>query len=366
MFSGTFGGWIRDYLKALALGLVVGTAGVEAIYVLLARFPSSWWLPVGGAVRVRDRSDGEPGSDVLLPMFYKFRPLEHESLRSRLVALSTRAGVPVLGVYEWAIGEKTRRANAALVGTGRTRRIILSDTLLAAYSEEEIEVVMAHELGHHVHRDIRAALVVESVLVLAAFFCAASVLNLSWRTLGLTSPADIAGLPLLLLAGGGIMQAATPLVNGLSRRNERRADGYALAMTEQPAAFISAMKRLGAQNLAEENPSRAVLWLFHSHPPVASESRPRGNTYNVQRPSATLMFSVRTRCTLPLSHVETLSNDELPFHSAAPVVLRQVAVEAVGADLVGAEFERDALPGGRPFGDAVIVDREAVRDVAWQ
>ena len=100
-------------------------------------------------------------------------------------------------------------------------------------------------------------------------FCAASVLNLSWRTLGLTSPADIAGLPLLLLAGGGIMQAATPLVNGLSRRNERRADGYALAMTEQPAAFISAMKRLGAQNLAEENPSRAVLWLFHSHPPMA-------------------------------------------------------------------------------------------------
>ncbi len=155
------------------------------------------------------------------------------------------------------------------MGTGRTRRIILSDTLLAAYSEEEIEVVMAHELGHHVHRDIRGALVVESVLVLAAFFCAASVLNLSWRTLGLTSPADIAGLPLLLLAGGGIMQAATPLVNGLSRRNERRADDYALAMTEQPAAFISAMKRLGAQNLAEENPSRAVLWLFHSHPPVA-------------------------------------------------------------------------------------------------
>ena len=169
---------------------------------------------------------------LLLPMFYKFRPLERESLRARLVALSTRAGVPVLGVYEWGMGEKTRgRTPRSWARAGRDGSSV-SDTLLAAYSEDEIEVVMAHELGHHVHRDIRGALVVESVLVLAAFFCAASALNaVVADALGLTSPADIAGLPLLLLAGGGIMLAATPLVNGLSRRNERRADGYALAMT---------------------------------------------------------------------------------------------------------------------------------------
>jgi Zn-dependent protease with chaperone function len=262
-------GWIRDYAKASALGLALALAGVEIIYALLRDAPSWWWLLASGIFAAVMALMAKIAPIVLLPMFYKFTPLAHESLRARLVALSTRAGVPVLGVYEWALGEKTRRANAALVGTGRTRRIIVSDTLLAAYSEDEIEVVMAHELGHHVHRDMLMALVAEGALIVGAFFAAACALNASWRTLGLAAPADVAGLPLLILSGGAIMCAATPLVNGLSRRNERRADHYALTMTNQPAAFISAMKRLGAQNLAEENPSPAVLWLFHSHPPIA-------------------------------------------------------------------------------------------------
>ena len=101
---------------------------------------------------------------VLLPLFYRFKPLDRATLRSRIESLSQRAGVPVLGVYEWSLGEKTRRANAALVGTGRSRRILLSDTLLAHYSDDEIEVILAHELGHHAHRDIRNGLVIETIL----------------------------------------------------------------------------------------------------------------------------------------------------------------------------------------------------------
>jgi STE24 endopeptidase len=287
LFSGPLGAWLRDYVKASALGLGLGILAAEAVYLLLEKSPSWWWLLSSGVFVVAIAAMANLAPVLLLPLFYKFRPLEHESLRARLVALSARAGVPVLGVYEWAVGEKTRTANAALVGTGRTRRIILSDTLLAAYSEEEIEVVMAHELGHHVHRDIVVALLAESVLVVGGFFAAASALNALWRTLGLSSPSDVAGLPLLLLAGGGVMRAATPLVNSLSRRNERRADRFALTITGQPAAFISAMKRLGAQNLAEENPSRAVLWLFHSHPPVsqrieAARQHVQPSTSNVQ------------------------------------------------------------------------------------
>jgi STE24 endopeptidase len=205
---------------------------------------------------------------VLLPLFYRFTPLDRESLRGRLIALSQRAGVPALGVYEWALGEKTRRANAALVGTGRTRRIIVSDTLLAAYSDDEIEVILAHEIGHHVHRDIFVALTVESVLLVVAFYAAAVALATAWQPLGFYGPGDIAALPLLVLAGGLLTLVMTPLINALSRRNERRADKFALTLTRQPAAFISAMKRLGTQNLAEERPSRAVLWLFHTHPPI--------------------------------------------------------------------------------------------------
>jgi STE24 endopeptidase len=204
---------------------------------------------------------------VLLPMFYRFKPLDRAPLLARIDALSRRAGVPVLGVYEWSLGDKSRRANAALVGAGANRRILLSDTLLADYSDDEIEVILAHELGHHAHRDIRNGLAIEAAIIALACASAAAALALTWRVLGLEGPADVAGLPLLVMAGGLVSLLATPFLNAWSRRNEHRADRFALELTDRPDAFVSAMRRLAAQNLAEERPSAATLWLFHSHPP---------------------------------------------------------------------------------------------------
>lgn len=264
----TSGGWLADHGKAAALGLCLSIAAAEAIYVSMRASTTWWWLfsslvfiaAIAGITRL--------APVLLLPLFYRFTPLAQESLRDRLVSLSDRAGVAVLGVYEWALGEKSRRANAALVGTGATRRILLSDTLLAEYSEDEIEVILAHEIAHHVHHDIRNAFAAESVLLVLALYAGAATLALSWQPLGLTGLSDVAGLPVLVLAGGALTMMATPLVNAFSRRNERRADRFAITLTKQPAAFISAMKRLGTQNLAEEHPSTLVLWLFHSHPPI--------------------------------------------------------------------------------------------------
>jgi STE24 endopeptidase len=260
--------WLRDHLKAVALAFSFGLAGAEVVYASLHAAPAWWWLLSAAVFFAVLLVMANIAPLVLLPLFYKFRPLARESLRARLVALSDRAGVPVLGVYEWGLGDKTRRANAALVGTGATRRIIVSDTLLAEYSDDEIEVILAHELAHHVHRDILAGLVAEAVLLLIAFFAAATALSLWWTPLGMKVANDVAALPLLLLAGSAVSLAATPCSNALSRWNERRADRYALALTRQPGAFISAMKRLAVQNLAEERPSRAVLWFFHTHPPI--------------------------------------------------------------------------------------------------
>jgi STE24 endopeptidase len=262
------GAWLRDHAKGSALGAGFGLAGAEVVYATLHAAPSSWWLLSAAVFVAVLLIMAKVAPLVVLPLFYKFRPLARETLRHRLVALSERAGVPVLGVYEWGLGDKTRRANAALVGTGATRRIIVSDTLLAEYSDDEIEVILAHELAHHVHRDILTGLAAEALLLLVAFFASATALSLCWAPLGLSVPNDVAALPLLLLAGGAVPLAATPCVNALSRWYERRADRYALALTRQPGAFISAMKRLAAQNLAEERPSRAVLWLFHTHPPI--------------------------------------------------------------------------------------------------
>lgn len=261
-------GWLADHLKATALGLLLSVGAAEVIYQSMRASIVWWWMLSAAAFIVAIAGITRLAPVVLLPLFYRFTPLARESLRDRLVSLSDRAGVPVLGVYEWALGEKSRRANAALVGTGSTRRILLSDTLLAEYSEDEIEVILAHEIAHHVHHDIRNAFVVESMLLLVAMCVGAVALGISWPRLGLAGVSDVAGLPVIVLAGGLLSMIATPMINAVSRRNERRADRFALTLTRQPAAFISAMKRLGTQNLAEEHPSTLVLWLFHSHPPI--------------------------------------------------------------------------------------------------
>jgi STE24 endopeptidase len=260
--------WIRDHLKGLALSVVLGVPAACVVYLTLGRWPRWWWVASAAFFIVGMVVLARIAPSVLLPIFYRFKPLDRVSLRSRLETLSARAGLPVLGVYEWALGEKTSRANAALVGTGRSRRILLSDTLLEHYSDDEIEVIIAHELGHHAHRDIRNGLLIETLLITASCAAAALALRLFWQSLQLQGPSDAAGLPLLVLASGALSLLVRPALNALSRRNERRADHFALRMTERPDAFVSAMRRLAAQNLAEARPSTATLWLFHTHPPV--------------------------------------------------------------------------------------------------
>ncbi len=260
--------WLADHVKALGIGFVLTVGAAAAVYASLWFWPASWWLVdtalfAGVAVLL-----SRLAPVVLMPMFYRFTPLARESLRDRLLALSTRAHVPVLGVFEWGLGEKTTRANAALVGMGRTRRILVSDTLLKDYSDDEVEVILAHELSHHVHYDLWTGLAVETVIVLASLAAADAALAAFGPSFGIARATDVAGLPLLVLAAGAASLLLTPIGNAWSRHNERRADRYALSLTGRSAPFISAMRRLGAQNLAEERPSTPVLWFFHTHPTI--------------------------------------------------------------------------------------------------
>jgi STE24 endopeptidase len=262
------GGWIRDVVKALAVGLVLGGAAASIVYVLIRRSPDGWWLPAGAIFALILVVLTNLAPVVLLPLFYRVRPLDRETLRARLLALAERAGARVLGAYEWGLADKTKKANAALAGLGATRRILVSDTMLADYCDDEIEVVLAHELAHHVHGDIWKGLAFESGLVLAGCFAAARLLEQSAAPAGLRGVADPAGLPILLLAAGAVSLGMLPAAHWMSRAYERSADRFALELTENPGAFISAMRRLGAQNLAEEDPPRLIQWLFYSHPPI--------------------------------------------------------------------------------------------------
>jgi STE24 endopeptidase len=262
-------GWLRDQAKALGLGLLLGGGAASLVYVFIRRSPGGWWLPAGVVFALLIIGLANVAPVLLLPLFYRVKPLDREVLRQRLIALAERAGARVLGAYEWGLGEKTKKANAALAGLGTTRRILVSDTMLADYSDEEIEIVLAHELAHHVHGDIWKGIAFESALVVAGFFLAARALDASAAWLGLQGTADPAGLPLLLLAAGAVSVVMVPAAYALSRSFERSADRFALELTRNPGAFVSAMRRLAAQNLAEDRPSRAIQWLFYSHPPVA-------------------------------------------------------------------------------------------------
>jgi STE24 endopeptidase len=208
---------------------------------------------------------------LLFPLFYKFKPLEaeHADLAGRLLRLAERAGTRVRGVYKFDMSRRTKAANAALTGSGNTRRILLGDTLLAEFTPDEIETVLAHELGHHVHRDIPIGLVVESGITLVGLYLAS--LGLAWgvTALGFASVSDIAALPLLVLVMGAFGLVIMPLGNAFSRWRERRADEYALQATGNGAAYASALTRLANQNLAEADPEPWVEFLLYSHPALS-------------------------------------------------------------------------------------------------
>ena len=260
--------WLNDHCKALGLGLALTIVSGIAVYGSMAIAGRYWWLVAGGLFGAAALLLSRVAPVLLMPLFYRFRPLDREALRERLLTLSHRAGVPVLGAFEWGLGEKTTRANAALVGVGGTRRILVSDTLLKDYSDDEIEVILAHEIAHHVHHDIWTALAIETMVVTVSLYAAHVAVTQAGPLVSSGNPADLAVLPLMMLAAGLVSLLLAPIGNAWSRHNERRADRFALALTRRPASFISAMRRLGAQNLAEENPSTPVLWFFHTHPTI--------------------------------------------------------------------------------------------------
>lgn len=266
----TTGRWWKDHFKGWSISTGLGLAAALGVLSLIRWDPANWWLAAAFAFSLVVVALAQLAPVVLLPLFYEVKPLQREALAARLAALAERAGTPILGTFEWRLSDRTRKANAALAGLGRTRRILLSDTLLADYSDDEIEVILAHELAHHVYHDIWRAIVFETALIAIGFYVSDAVLSTWAGSFGAMGKSDVAALPLLLLTMGGVSLVLMPLRNALSRSHERRADRFALTMTRNLDAFVTAMKRLAAQNLAEEEPSPIVEALFHSHPSISA------------------------------------------------------------------------------------------------
>jgi len=262
--------WLKDEVKGFIVTFVIGAIVVELLYFAIRQFPENWWLITWALFMGLFIAMAQLAPLILFPIFYKFEPLEDEELKRRLVRLSEQAGTRVRGVYKWNLSEKSKKANAALTGLGSTRRIILADTLLDNYSPDEIEAVLAHELGHHVHKHILKSIAVQAGIALFGFWAANFVLHLAierWRMFETLS--DFASLPLLVLVSTVLSFLLMPALNAYSRFNERQADRYAFQSIHSVDPFISSMNKLAAQNLAERTPSKWVEWFFHSHPAIS-------------------------------------------------------------------------------------------------
>jgi len=262
--------WLWDEIKGFLVGLVLGGVAVELLYFILRQFPEHWWLIAWAAFMGLFVLMAQLAPVFLFPIFYKFEPLQDEELKRRLVVLGERAGTRIRGVYKWHLSEKTKKANAALTGLGSTRRIILADTLLDNYSPDEIEAVLAHELGHHVHKHILKSIGVQALTTFVGFWAANWALHYAADRLHLFETlSDFANLPLLALVSTVLGFLLMPALNAYSRYNERQADRYAFESINDIAPFISSMNKLAGQNLAERTPSKIVEALFHSHPSIS-------------------------------------------------------------------------------------------------
>jgi STE24 endopeptidase len=261
--------WIWDEAKGFLVGLILGGLVAELLYLTIRQWPQHWWLLAWAIFMTLFVVLAQLAPVVLFPIFYKFEPLDDEDLRRRLVVLSQRAGTRVRGVYRWKLSEKSKKANAALTGMGRTRRIILADTLLDNYQPGEIEAVLAHELGHQVHRHILKSILVQAAITFVGFWAANWTLHYAVDQHMFEELSDFANLPLLVLVSTLLSFLLMPALNAYSRFNERQADQYAFESIVSVEPFITSMNKLAEQNLAERTPSKWIEWLFHSHPAIS-------------------------------------------------------------------------------------------------
>ena len=264
----TFKSWVLDRIKRLLIGAPIGLLVLELIYLFLRAYPDTWWLWAAGFLLLFSVILGNLAPILIMPLFNKYTPLdeEHADLAERLLKLAEKANTKVRGVYKFDMSRRTSTANAGLTGIGSSRRIVLGDTLIDEFTPDEIETVLAHELGHHVNKDIPIGMFINSLMTLVGLYLAS--LGLTWGVgyFGFESSADIAALPLFGLVLGFYGLVTMPLGNGYSRWRERKADFYALQATGKGEAFASAFTRLANQNLADVDPDPWVEWLLYSHP----------------------------------------------------------------------------------------------------
>ncbi len=264
-----FAKWMFKKLKCALVGSVLGVIVLFVFYFLLVHYPQIWWLIFAGFFFLFQILLAQLFPTIILPMFYKLNPLSNDELRGRLNTLVEKFGYKMSGVFSFDLSRETRKANAALTGLGRSRKIIISDTLLEEFTNEEIKVVLAHELGHLVKHHVMKGIAVSAVVSLIGFYIMAQIYS-AYAAMMHVAIYYLGAIPLLAFVMAIFGVIAMPLGNFYSRRIEHEADIFALDATGMRNEFAESMRKLGKLNLTPENPPAWIEKIFFSHPSIGS------------------------------------------------------------------------------------------------
>lgn len=264
--------WLKQSIKKWLLSLVVFLIAGEVLYVFLRHFPNNWWLLATAGWFLLTVVIGKIAPILIIPLFYKCNPLDNEVLKEKLLELCETCGVGIKKVFEIQLSKETRKANAAVTGLGKSRRIFLGDTLLENYADDEIEAIFAHELGHMCMHHVWKILGFGAVISLVSFYLTSVLFKISLGIFDLNQISDIAAFPLLALILMLIGLLFIPIQNGFLRYLEKQADIFALGHIPNKDSFISAITKLDSQNLSDPSPGKLVEILFHTHPSTSERA----------------------------------------------------------------------------------------------
>ncbi len=264
----TFFKWIFEDIKGLGVSLLIGIPILLAFYYTMLQFGNLWWLPFAILLFIVSVILARVVPVFILPLFYKITPIDNEELKSRITILAEEAGINVTDVYKFDMSKNTKKANAAFTGLGKSKRILLGDTLLENYTNDEIETVIAHELGHYKKKHIVKNIIIGTVSSFLTLFIIANLYYLSLGWFGFQNITEIAALPILTLWAMLIGLVQSPLTNIISRKFEYQADEYAILSTGKAEAFKATLEKLTDQNLGDKDPHPFIEWFFYSHPSI--------------------------------------------------------------------------------------------------
>lgn len=256
-------GWLGDHAKGAMLAAVLGLIVVSGLIAALHWTGRAWWIASAAAATVFGILLTRLAPQLILPLFFKLKPIDSQELQNRFRALGERMGTPVLGIFEIDMSRRTKAANAAVIGFGTTRKAVVGDTLLKEFSNDEVEFVLAHELAHHHYNDLWLGVAIHSFLTFVSLGITGVVLG---ETLSEFNPTDLFWIALVASICDAIL---SPLGKFFSRFAETRADSFAAKATHNPQAGVSAFRKLGYQNIAVFEPPRWEEFFYYTHPSLA-------------------------------------------------------------------------------------------------